>query len=322
MIFIVGSNEDPHIKSVANHLSYLGAKYVILDRFNFEAASGSILQKFGNDNMLHLGAGTSCEEISAIWWRQKPPFVVPSERVSDYYDSVFTSQEWTHVLRFLELKYKNTFAINDASKAAIANNKLYQLDLAKSLGFSVPKTLITNNYNSVNKFIEEAGSHKVIFKTLNAYMNPTGILTYTNLISKELILEKKASISIAPGIYQEFVNKKIELRITIVGQEIFAAKVLPIEGNTLDWRKDVFEDIFETFTIPQTFKNKLLELHKAFGLFYGAYDFILDDHNNYVFLEVNPSGQWLWLERKLNFPISVRIAEALFFANKNNTDTN
>lgn len=316
MIFIVGSNADPHIKSVAKHLTDLGANYLILDRFDFEAASGSHILKFGNGNILHVGVGASSENISAIWWRQKPPFVVPSENVSDYYDSVFTSQEWTHVIRFLEHKFQNTFAINDAHKAAIANNKIHQLDFASSHGFRVPKTLITNNHNAVEKFIDEVIPNDVIFKTLNAYMNPVGILTYTSYINKELILQKKASISVAPGIYQEYIKKKAELRIMIVGDEVFSVKIFPTEENALDWRKDIFEDIYETYSLPQDISNKILELHKAFGLFYGAYDFILNEEDEYIFLEVNPAGQWLWLERRLSLPISERIAAALFNAGK------
>lgn len=59
----------------------------------------------------------------------------------------------------------------------------------------------------------------------------------------------------------------------------------------IDWRRDVFADIYSAHTLDHDVKSRLLALHKRFGLFYGAYDLIVDEEENYFFMEVNPSGQ-------------------------------
>lgn len=79
----------------------------------------------------------------------------------------------------------------------------------------------------------------------------------------------------------------------------------------MDWRKDQLHVEYELFELPKDIKNNLLKLHQAFGLFYGAYDFIVDQSGDYHFLEVNPAGQWLWMEEILKLNISEHLAQAL-----------
>jgi len=313
LILIVGTISDPHVKSVVNEISLMGTEYVILDRFDFAAKTGTVSLTITSNAELTVGSGPVLECVSSIWWRQKPPFKIPSETVSDYYDSVFSTQEWANIQRYIEYKLQGVFAINDVGKSAIANNKLYQLEKAASVGFKTPRTVVTNNFKAVEDFIYLVSPSDAIFKTLTPYMNPTGSLTYTSVINKETILEKKDSISVAPGIFQEYIKKKTELRITVVGSNIFAAKVNTPAGieKQVDWRENIFEDIYEIFNTPEAFNNRLISLHRVLGLVYGAYDFILDEDDEFIFLEVNPSGQWLWLEKKLNFPISKSIADLL-----------
>lgn len=312
MILIVGAYVDPHITSVTNHLEELQAEYIILDRFDYKNSSSYSI-KFAENAVLHLGAGQHSSHITSVWWRQKPPFIVPNESVSEYYDSIFSNQEWNHVHKYLEYKLSGIFSINDPITTLPVHNKLYQLEIANSLGFKTPRTIFTNNPNKVIDFIEEVEPCKTIFKTLTAYMNPTGNLTYTTVVDKSMVKAKNDSITIAPGIYQEYINKKFELRITIVGSDVFAVKILaPVESSSvIDWRSSISKDIYEDYQLTEALQSQILELHLRFGLVYGAYDFIIDDQDNLVFLEVNPSGQWLWLERRLNHPISKKIAQIL-----------
>ena len=84
-----------------------------------------------------------------------------------------------------------------------------------------------------------------------------------------------------------------------------------------DWRKDQINIDYEIFELPKGIQQKLLNLHQKFEMFFGAYDFIVDPKGEYYFLEVNPAGQWLWLEEILNLSISESIAEALIDNTKN-----
>ena len=312
MVLIIGSAMDPHVQAIIEHLSISSTEYAILDRYDWESSHGLELE-IDKTISLCLGRPKAQVRVSAIWWRQKPKSLQSSSSVSDYYDRVFVDQEWNHVLRYLEHGYSDALSINDPTKALLAGNKLYQLKLATSLGVKIPQTIFTNNPYSVLKLIESSKPGKVVFKTLNAYMSPIGLLTYTSIIDKQMVVDGKASIKRAPGIYQTFVQKEYELRITIVGTEVYAARVENDEvlGETIDWREHHASNKWMHVQISEEFKHQLLKLHKAFGLFYGAYDFIRDEKGDYVFMEVNPSGQWLWLEKCLGFPISNAIANKL-----------
>nr|QJS06271.1 ribosomal peptide maturase, rimK-like ATP-grasp domain protein [Pedobacter sp.] len=303
---------DPHVTSVTSHLEKLGAEFIILDRFDFEK-SGSIAISFAQNAALHLGAGRHLTEVSSIWWRQKPPFIVPSEKISEYYDTIFATQEWNHIQRYLEYKYRNVYSINNPSATLMVHNKIYQLEIASEAGFIIPKSIFSNNPKQIDAFVLSIEPEKAIFKTLTAYMNPTGLLTYTTIVDRSMINNKKGSIALAPGIYQEYSKKKFEVRVTVVGIEVFAVKINPpVDSDaSIDWRSGITEDIYEKYELPTNVKSQILELHARFGLVYGAYDFILDENDNFIFLEVNPSGQWLWLERRLNMPISYNIANLL-----------
>jgi D-alanine-D-alanine ligase-like ATP-grasp enzyme len=51
---------------------------------------------------------------------------------------------------------------------------------------------------------------------------------------------------------------------------------------------------------------------EVFGLNYGAVDMILTPDDRYVFLEINPAGEFFWLELKNpKFPVSAAIADVL-----------
>lgn len=82
-------------------------------------------------------------------------------------------------------------------------------------------------------------------------------------------------------------------------------------ATKFDWRKDQINVDYEIFDLPDKIEQKLLRLHQKFEMFFGAYDFIVDPQGEYYFLEVNPAGQWLWMEEALNLNISECIAEAL-----------
>jgi len=116
--------------------------------------------------------------------------------------------------------------------------------------------------------------------------------------------------------FQENVPKALELRITIVGQRVFTAAVNSqiFQGATYDWRKQgrTLKDAWQAYDLPPDVEKKLLQLMAEFGLNYGAIDMIVTPDGEYVFLEINPVGEFFWLEIfSPHFPISQAIAEIL-----------
>ena len=118
----------------------------------------------------------------------------------------------------------------------------------------------------------------------------------------------------APVMAQEYVPKKLELRVTIVGEKIFTCAIYSqgSEKTKIDWRHYDSEKVkHEIFKLPKEIEHKILLFMKEAGLKFGAIDMILTPKDEFVFLEVNPSGQFGWIEDLTGMPISKSIAELL-----------
>jgi glutathione synthase/RimK-type ligase-like ATP-grasp enzyme len=222
-------------------------------------------------------------------------------------------REWLYIQDYLATVLKDVYCINPRVEASRTDNKLFQLACAELHGFKTPRTLISNNPDAVRDFVRSMNGNRVVFKTLAPYASPTGRTTYTTIVDEDKVEQFKDSLRLCPGVFQEFIAKQYELRVTVVESEVFAAQ---IDSNSalevaVDWRRSSSDDIYKEHTLSDAFRAQLLRLHADLGLVYGAYDFIVDSDGTPVFLEVNPSGQWYWLEQRLGFPISESIARAL-----------
>src|SRR5207249_969990 len=113
---------------------------------------------------------------------------------------------------------------------------------------------------------------------------------------------------------QSYVPKHVELRITVVGQLVFAAEIHSQESNhtRYDWRQyDFYETPYFVHKLPSAVASRCVQLVERLGLCYGAIDMILTPDERYVFLEINPNGQYLWVEEATGLPISEAICNLL-----------
>jgi len=100
------------------------------------------------------------------------------------------------------------------------------------------------------------------------------------------------------------------LRGTIVDDRIFAAAIEVDQYGALDWRLDM-NPVITAVDLPTDVERKLRRLQRGLGLRYGAIDLIRTPEGDYVFLEVNSGGQFLFIEIAIRQPISAAIAGAL-----------
>jgi hypothetical protein len=317
VILIFGQMSDPHVVAVCRSLEQTGSQYCVVDAFD-KRSSGITYRVAERVNLELRGNKHEVEECSAIWWRVKPRFVVPTASVTDLYDYNFVHREWLQIVEFIGGETRRTFSINNRQNADRANNKMLQLQEAVAVGFEIPRTLISNDPDAVIAFVESHKDGRVVYKPFTPYMPPTGLITFTTAIDSSIVHANRDGVAAAPGIYQELVKKAYELRITVVGNDLFPAKINSnhSEMTQVDWRRELYGDIYTAFQIADEIKEKITRLHRKLGLFFAAYDFIVNDEGRMIFLEVNPTGQWLWLEEKLGFPISQRIANALAIPEK------
>jgi hypothetical protein len=178
-------------------------------------------------------------------------------------------------------------------------NKAFQLLYAEKKGLLVPKSFIGNSNRSTKDYLNK----KSIIKPLTTGKIIVGDvveLYHTNYLG---VLDE--GISLTPVYFQEYINKQYEVRMTYIDGYFFTVRI--DSQDKLDWRKNYSGLKYGVIDCPLKISVQCKELLKEFELNYGAFDFIVDKNDRWYFLEVNPNGQWLWLEYELKIPISEKI---------------
>ena len=198
---------------------------------------------------------------------------------------------------------------------AAASSKLAQLELAGRLGFTLPDTLVTTDPDELLDFWDrhEGG---VISKALDSPSLPGQRDALTRVVEPVTAFDVGAApaLTACPVIVQAEVAKRLELRVTVVGNRVFAAEIHSQQSNhtQLDWRcYDTATTRHAVHRLPEPVRRRCLALLAGLGLRYGAIDLIVTPDDRYVFLEVNPTGQWLWIEDATDLPLSDAIADEL-----------
>ncbi|WP_340025086.1 hypothetical protein MHI24_07845 [Paenibacillus sp. FSL K6-1096] len=186
-----------------------------------------------------------------------------------------------------------------------AENKVTQLHIASKLGFLLPASLITNDSVCASDFIKDEVS---IVKPLSVgrILEPTKInYIQTNLVDPSIPVQ---NLEISPSYFQKYVSKDAEYRVTIVGKCVFTVEIQ--SSDKVDWRKTTANVQYTKASLPANLINLCFKLMETLNIQFGAFDFIYRD-GIYYFLEVNPNGQWLWLEQLLSLNISTAIINYL-----------
>jgi glutathione synthase/RimK-type ligase-like ATP-grasp enzyme len=289
------------------------------DRYPSELALTARVRDGGVERWLEAaGHSFRLDQVPAIWCRRLWPGRLPAEmdpRLAAHCGHVsrISFFEVFHTLRGPRM-------VNPLGPQDRAESKLYQLEVATRVGLRVPDTLITNRGPEVPPFFAAHG--RIITKlpaALSQTMDASGDFVYTSEVRAEH-LERLDELRWAPQIFQPLVHKVRELRVIVVGDRFFCGAVdtRASPRAELDWRKATSADglCWTEDRLPAFTQAQVRALMAELGLVYGALDFLVDDQPEPVFLEINPAGEWGWLERDLGLPIGDAIAEALVGARR------
>ena len=304
MILIITHKEDFTADFVIDKLNKQGIKYyrfncedIDKEKYLFESSNGFSFQ-VNNINSFH-----------SVWFRRTK---LPDLQIKDDSEKLYLLGEYDALLDNLYFQLNTKKWLSHPKYVYQAENKIFQIRVAQEIGFTIPDTVITNQHSVLKKFIDK---HKqnVIVKPLSQgrIKQVNGFKTiFTNKINSNII-ENLESFSLTPSIFQEYIEKDYELRITVVGDKIFSAKIdsQKLDATKTDWRKEKIP--FEPYTLPKEISDKCLELTRRLNLSFGAIDLIKNSKGDYVFLEVNPNGQWAWLDMEAGLKISDEIINYL-----------
>lgn len=315
-LLVIGTSVDPHIDAVLRLLpSGLRVARFDVDRFPLESfvTLGSDHDPTPIQLSSSPGSPSDLSTARAVWFRRTGMPRIRSE-VADAAHRRFALDEAEALLLGVSHLLAGACWVSPFDASRRASSKLLQLDMARQSGLTVPDTLVTNDPARASAFL--AAHPRVVYKTL-AF--PT--LRYADrrtIVFSHLVTERDhqllPSVACAPCLFQEYVEKAYELRITVAGSDFHCVRInsqASAQGK-IDWRASPVADLsYEGARLPEGVEGALRNLLDRLGLRFGAIDMIVTPEGRYVFLEVNPHGAWLWLETIIGCPIAASLARLL-----------
>lgn len=309
MILIIAPKDD--------HTALTVAKYLPQDQIIWLDTTFGKLNSFidlDNEKLQINEQSFDFETIQSVYYRRNLDNVVRNDKIH-----LYPTKEHLKFVQGLEYVLSHSHWVNKPSRNRDADFKINQLILAKRLGFNVPKKTCFGD------LVPPLENKNYILKTISgnlAYKSNRG--RFYLIGTKNYKAEEFAGVANlgCPNILQEYTPKKYEIRATLVGAKIFAFRINSQEtGNpstAIDFRNWSDSRLkFELIKMPREIEQKCLKLTKTLGLIYGAIDLIVDQNGNYVFLEINPAGQYGWLDALVQEKISKALARELIKHLKN-----
>lgn len=312
-IVILSCPQDVHAHAMCEALERKGAHALFFPTPDFpervaltikDSPRGTVLMSRGPSGP------TSFSDCTAVWLR-RPHFARVPEDFGEEDRKIIERECRDMRLNFFDLLCPASLWVNPLGALFAESCKSRQLVAARQCGFKIPPTLISNDSEEIAHFLQ-AAKGSVVYKTFSSLV-PTSVLTPDLLSDPELLRW-------TPGIYQHYIEKDHELRVTAVGHRLFVVRInsqQTIRGK-VDWREAQWQPrngasdlTFEPAALPAPVKAACRRILKALNLAYGAIDLIVTPEQEYVFLEVNPSGQFLWIDFELGLPLLDALSEML-----------
>jgi len=319
VLIVTKSDDNECIPSVINAIQERGGTAIRLDTDRFPTELTLNIHLDGDRRQILMrdddGVETDLTQVESVWYRRT--------RFGGLLPDTMDKQHKTAAAREIRATVLGMLAALDAFKldplrlVRLAGNKQLQLQIAHDVGLETPPTLTTNDPNAVRSFYEtnKAGT---VAKMLSSFAifddEGKDHVVFTTPLKPEN-LQNLDSLRLCPMTFQVMVPKKLELRVTVVGDKVFAASIdsQASDRAKVDWRREG-EALLEQWTpydLPADVQQRILRLMDHFGLNYGAIDIIVTPDDRYVFLEVNPVGEFFWLERCPGLPIGEALADVL-----------
>lgn len=311
-VLVLAKSYDPEVNSIGIELRRRGIEYVRVNSDDMQQAR--ITYNIGQDSRIGFSIRNQvvyASEISAVLLRD---FDIKEAGFSgDKLASIFSAQQWNDAFQTFQGGLRCEW-INDPRSCLNAGDRRRQFAAARAAGFSIPPTLITNDPDAARGFCR---SHRdVIIKALHHHgveFDNRIHSMYARKLRKQ-DLARLGDLVYAPCVLQKRIQKKSELRVTVVGDQIFAAELGP--RHIIVKSDDIHRHFSDSLAVracrlENSTAKRCVNLVKSLGFKYGAIDLLLDKDDELVFLEINPVGDWRWVEARTGLGITRAIADLI-----------
>ncbi|WP_433334467.1 MvdC/MvdD family ATP grasp protein [Spirillospora sp. CA-294931] len=320
-VLVLTQEFDPTVDPVVTTLAERGAEVVRADLSYFPRRMTVTTSDFGTTRRtLRLrdrdGDGVreiDLDRLSSVWYRRPTGFDFGPDMAEP--EKQFARREAMQGVGGV-LRATNCLWVNRPDVDAVGELKPYQLELAKRLGLRVPRTLLTNDPAELAALLADADrpiAYKAFTGGVIHYPGafPAGLLT---TVVGEEIHEHLDRVGHTMCMFQEYVDKAYEVRLTVMGNTYFPVTIESQERDTtrVDWRGESAEMPYGPYRpLPEEVVKKTQALLTELGAVYAALDFIVTPAGEYVFLEVNPMGQFMWMQHDMDLPLGDHLADLL-----------
>ena len=314
MILILSDRFDHSTNQV---IDWLKRSFIRINEENFvsEISFDMNSYKSKNGKIYFNFIALNLMDIQSFWYR-RGNFIIRIEEVI-YGNKPILMQlqkEWEVMASFLYFCLKEKRIIGDFKKAH-EHNKLIDLLVASEVGLNIPQTIISNRKNDMHNFIENNKS--VITKAINEMFEIETKFHFQSIGTKlidDSFLNRLSKTSF-PTLLQRNIIKLFELRIVFIANKFYAmaifsqkneiSKIDYRDGHKLKTNRNI------PFLLPSDISKRLKQLMKKLDLDTGSIDMIVTPEGEYVFLEVNPIGQFGWVSHDCNYYLEEKIANYL-----------
>lgn len=295
---------------VEQQLRQHGHEPILFDTDRFPGEVRVSLLDDGTARIVDGDAVHVLDDLHAIWYRRalytRPD--LPADVAA-----VVQREARTFVQGLIE-RFR-PYVLQPRSLTTAADLKPRQLSVARRNGLDIPATVVSTDARVLREHARALGGQVVTKVVTPLVVRDDGDamqVVMTSSVSEE-DLESLSEVEVVPVVLQEKLDKQRELRVTVVGEQLFVCSV-DTRGDdraSVDWRRNPKGVVWSTDTLPDAVGQALLGTMRDLGLVYGAADIIHTTDGRYVFLEINPAGEYLWVDDLVDRAISRAIADLL-----------
>jgi len=319
MIVILGEPGDVVIDDAIRYFDRRGiaAERVDCSRFPGDLAVTLTFSARGHARrrLATAGGEIDLDRVTAVWHRDVcagRPRAILDPRARR-----FAELEAEEVLRQLWSQLSAVFVPGSWEVILQGQRKLHQLALASALGFEIPPSIVTSDPGALLAFLREHEFRCITKHLAHHSTSESGLddemIRFTEPVTLRDLAAYRAA-RLAPVFAQAYVPKRVELRVTVVGAQVFAAEISSQRAARTrhDYRRlDHKHARYTVHALPGPIAARCRAITHALGLRYGALDLVVTPDGRYVFLEINPRGEFHWVEQLTGLPITRAICELL-----------
>lgn len=314
MIILLSNKWDISVDFVVAELRRRNHHFIRLNTEDLIHETASIIHPEGQILLSHRGQTFDLSRERTVIWYRRPghPFDdIPKAERPPPPTQRFINDQWCSWLEALQ-DLPNITWVNPPAANNRMENKLLQLRLAAAAGFLTPDTLATNDTHAIQQFFHKH-SGRIVAKALYSPLieeQEKDYFVFTTKVSNASFSDSK-SFSYCPAIFQNDLSPKTDYRVTVVGETVMPVRIqITPPNDEVDWRRIKDTVRFAECTLPDDLQSLCCHYVRAAGLHFGAID-LVESHGRFYFLEINPNGEWGWLEKPNGIPVASAICDLL-----------